>query len=153
MTTREARKRKKDRKSQYRIHGWGDMVLNVPPAFVDTRNYTASLGHKVSCRLKGTFLEKWKYTLTWPHLKNFPSKGESREVAQQWVQVPMASEVQWRFWWISMKIVQTNDFALVVSDSVNSVSKQVLVEGLAKLLASTWPETWWLARYELHFHL
>ena len=49
MTTREARKRKEDRKSQYRIHGWGDMVLNVPPAFVDTRNYTASLGHKVSC--------------------------------------------------------------------------------------------------------
>ena len=31
----------------YRIHGWGDTVLNVPPAYVDTRNYSASLGHKV----------------------------------------------------------------------------------------------------------
>ena len=48
MTTREARKRKEDRKSMYRIHGWGDTVLNVPPAYVDTRNYSASLGHKVN---------------------------------------------------------------------------------------------------------
>ena len=48
MTTREARKRKEDRKSMYRIHGWGDTVLNVPPAFVDTRNYSASIGHKVN---------------------------------------------------------------------------------------------------------
>ena len=48
MTSREARKRKEDRKSVYRIHGWGDTVLNVPPAFVDTSNYSASLGHKVN---------------------------------------------------------------------------------------------------------
>ena len=153
MTTREARKRKEDRKSQYRIHGWGDMVLNVPPAFVDTRNYTASLGHKVSCRWKATLLELWKYTLPWPHLKNIPSKGESRKITQQRVQVPMASKVQWRFWWVSEKLLHPIDFAWIVSDSVNSVSKQVLVAGLAKLLAFTWPETWWLARYELHFHL
>ena len=48
MTTREARRRKEDRKSVYRIHGWGDTVLNVPPAYVDTGNYSASLGHKVN---------------------------------------------------------------------------------------------------------
>ena len=30
MRTREARLRKEDRRSVYRIQGWGDTVLNIP---------------------------------------------------------------------------------------------------------------------------
>jgi hypothetical protein len=48
MSGREARLRREDRKSVYRIHGWGDTVLNIPPAAATLANYSATLGHKAN---------------------------------------------------------------------------------------------------------
>lgn len=48
MPLREARRSREERRSMYKVQGWGDTVLNVPQAFTSTANYSATLGHKVN---------------------------------------------------------------------------------------------------------
>jgi len=48
MSESEARIRKDDRRSPYRIQGWRNDVLNIPTLSQDTSRYTATLGHKAN---------------------------------------------------------------------------------------------------------
>lgn len=48
MSDHEARLRKEDRRSPYRIFGWNGEVLNIPSRFQTTETYTASLAHKAN---------------------------------------------------------------------------------------------------------
>ena len=48
MTEQEARLRKEDRRSPYRIHGWDGQILNIPPGQHFTENYSATLAHKAN---------------------------------------------------------------------------------------------------------
>jgi hypothetical protein len=48
MSESEARIRKDDRRSPYRIHGWNSDVLNIPTSSQDTETYCATLGHKAN---------------------------------------------------------------------------------------------------------
>jgi len=48
MSETEARLRKEDRRSPYRIHGWRNDILNIPKVAQNTQNYTATLGHKAN---------------------------------------------------------------------------------------------------------
>ena len=48
MTEQEARLRKEDRRSPYRIHGWDGKILNIPPGLHFTENYSASSAHKAN---------------------------------------------------------------------------------------------------------
>ena len=48
MTEQEARLRKEDRRSPYRIHGWDGEILNIPLGQHFTENYSASSAHKAN---------------------------------------------------------------------------------------------------------
>merc|ERR1712218_689759 len=50
MPDRESRLAREDRRSPYRIYGWGerDVVLNIPPHFRTLDEYAATLGHKAN---------------------------------------------------------------------------------------------------------
>ena len=48
MTEQEARLRKEDRRSPYRIHGWDGEILNIPVGQQFTENYSASSAHKAN---------------------------------------------------------------------------------------------------------
>lgn len=48
MTENEARARKEDRRSKYRIHGWNNEILNIPKISQLIDNYSATLGHKAN---------------------------------------------------------------------------------------------------------
>ena len=48
MTEQEARLRKEDRRSPYRIHGWDGQILNIPPGLHFTENYAATSAHKAN---------------------------------------------------------------------------------------------------------
>ena len=48
MSEHEARVRKEDRRSPYRIHGWDGEILNIPVGQHLTDNYSASSAHKAN---------------------------------------------------------------------------------------------------------
>lgn len=48
MTESDARIRKEDRRSQYRIHGWKSEILNIPQDSQDIKKYSATVGHKAN---------------------------------------------------------------------------------------------------------
>ena len=48
LSEHEARLRKEDRRSVYRIHGWDNTILNIPRAAQTIDTYAASLGHKIN---------------------------------------------------------------------------------------------------------
>ena len=51
VSDRESRLHREDRRSPYRIYGWGeveDEVLNIPPRYRHTSQYAATLGHKAN---------------------------------------------------------------------------------------------------------